>query len=572
MEKPLMERLGELLLREDLLTEEKLQKALDKQKDNGKRLGEVLLSEGMIAEEDLARAISRQLNIPFVTAEQLIRIDKEALEFIPEFFAREYHCLAFGRDEGQLFVVMVDPEDIIVIDNLHKITSQQIVVHIGVQAVIDEALERHYKEHRATGEVTEALSGLDFVVSTEGAELDDIDINQLKKELDDAPIVKLVNLIISDAIKGRATDIHIEPLFDALLVRYRIDGALQEVMTAPLKSATAIISRIKVMSNLNIAERRLPQDGRISIKSPDREVDVRVSIIPTVKGEKAVLRLLDKKGFEFTLGNLGFDSDMLEIFRKWIQMPYGMIIVSGPTGCGKSTTLHAALKEIQNEEDNIVTVEDPVEYQLDKVNQVATNESIGLTFGTSLRSILRQDPDKILIGEIRDKETSDIAIKFALTGHLVFTTLHANDAPSTITRLLDIGVPRYLTGSVTNLVMAQRLVRTICVGCKEEYKPSVEQLQSLRMDPDKYRDTVFYRGKGCVRCRNTGYFGRTALFELLEMKLPIRKIIFDGGNQDDLLIAAKEMGMVTLREAGIRKILVGTVAAEEVAKKTIDEE
>lgn len=567
-----MDRLGELLLKEDLLTEDKLQKALDKQKNNGKRLGEVLLSEGLIEEEDLARAISRQLNVPLVTAEQLIKIDKEALEFIPEFFAREYHCLAFGRAEGQLFVVMVDPEDIIVIDNLQKITSQQIVVHIGVQSVIDEAIERHYKEHRATGEVTEALSGLDFVVSTEGAELDDIDINQLKKELDDAPIVKLVNLIISDAIKGRATDIHIEPLFDALLVRYRIDGALQEVMTAPLKSSTAIISRIKVMSNLNIAERRLPQDGRISIKSPDREVDVRVSIIPTVKGEKAVLRLLDKKGFEFTLGNLGFDNDMLEIFRKWIQMPYGMIIVSGPTGCGKSTTLHAALKEIQNEEDNIVTVEDPVEYQLDKINQVATNDSIGLTFGSSLRSILRQDPDKILIGEIRDKETSDIAIKFALTGHLVFTTLHANDAPSTITRLLDIGVPRYLTGSVTNLVMAQRLVRTICDGCKEEYQPSVDLLQSLHMDPDQYRNTTFYRGKGCVRCRNTGFFGRTALFELLEMKLPIRKVVFDGGNEDDLRIEAKKIGMISLREAGIRKMIAGSVSAEEIARKTIEEE
>jgi len=567
-----MQKLGELLVKEDLLSEEKLQKALERQKENGKRLGEVLLAEGMIDEESLATVISKQLSIPFVTAEKLIKIDKEALEYIPEFFAREYHCLAFGRDEGQLYVVMVDPEDIIVIDNLHKITSQQIIVHIGVQKVIDEAIERHYKEHRATGEVTEALSGLDFVVSTDGAELDDIDINQLKKELDDAPIVKLVNLIISDAIKGRATDIHIEPLFDALLVRYRIDGALQEVMTAPLKSSTAIISRIKVMSNLNIAERRLPQDGRISIKSPDREVDVRVSIMPTVKGEKAVLRLLDKKGFEFTLGNLGFDNDMLEIFRKWILMPYGMVIVSGPTGCGKSTTLHAALKEIQNEEDNIVTVEDPVEYQLDKINQVATSDSIGLTFASSLRSILRQDPDKVLIGEIRDKETADIAIKFALTGHLVFTTLHANDAPSTITRLLDIGVARYLTGSVTNLVMAQRLVRTICDGCKEGYTPSPEMLQKLKMDPDKYGNATFYRGKGCVRCRNTGHFGRTALFELLEMKLPIRKIVFEGGNEDDLRIGAKDAGMVSLREAGIRKILAGTVSAEEVASKTIDED
>ncbi len=567
-----MERLGEVLVRIEVLTEDKLQKALEKQKDNGKRLGEVLLAEGMIDEENLATALSKQLDIPLVSAEDLIKINKEALEYIPEFFAREYHCLAFAHDEGQLHVVMVDPEDIVVIDNLQKITSQQIILHIGVRSVIDEAIERHYKEHRATGEVTEALSGLDFVVSTDGAELDDIDINQLKKELDDAPIVKLVNLIISDAIKGRATDIHIEPLFDALLVRYRIDGALQEVMTAPIKSGVAIISRIKVMSNLNIAERRLPQDGRISIKSPDREVDVRVSIIPTVKGEKAVLRLLDKKGFDFTLGNLGFDNDMLEIFRKWILMPYGMVIVSGPTGCGKSTTLHAALKEIQNEEDNIITVEDPVEYQIDGVNQIATNESIGLTFASSLRSILRQDPDKVLIGEIRDKETADIAIKFALTGHLVFTTLHANDAPSTITRLLDIGVPKYLAGSVTNLIMAQRLVRTLCEGCKEEYKPSIEVFQKLKMDPDKYKNNTFYRETGCVRCRNTGYFGRTALFELLEMKLSIRKVIFEGGNQDDLRQVAAQSGLISIREAGIRKFVAGTVSAKEVISKTIDEE
>jgi type IV pilus assembly protein PilB len=567
-----MQKLGEILLEEKLITEDNLNQGLSRQRENGKRLGEVLLAEGLIGEEDLARVLSRQLQIRYVTAEDLLKVNKEALEFVPEFFAREYHCLAFDKEDDQLHVVMVDPEDIVVIDNLQKITSMQIVVNIGAASVIDEAIERHYKELRATGEVSEALSGMDFIVAADGQDLDDIDVNELKKELDEAPIVKLVNLIISEAIKSRATDIHIEPLFDSLMIRYRVDGALQEIMTAPLKSAMGIISRIKIMSNLNIAERRLPQDGRISIKTPDKEVDVRVSVLPTVRGEKVVLRLLDKKGFEFTLTNLGFDNDMLQIFRKWIHMPYGMIIVSGPTGCGKSTTLHAALKEIQNEEDNIVTVEDPVEYQIDKINQVATNDSIGLTFGSTLRTVLRQDPDKVLIGEIRDKETADIAIKFSLTGHLVFTTLHANDAPSTITRLLDIGVPRYLTGSVTNLVMAQRLVRTICAACKEEYKAPEEELLALKMNPDEHRDTVFYRGKGCVRCRNTGFFGRTALFELLEMKLPVRKVVFEGGNEDDLRIRALKNGMVTLREAGIRKVLAGIVTAEEVLKKTIDED
>ncbi len=567
-----MKLLGEVLLKEKLITEDKLQIGLKAQKANGKRLGEVLLVEGLITDEKLAHGLAVQLGIPLVSAEDLIKIDKEIMELVPEFFAREYHCLAFGRDDDSLKVVMVDPEDIVVIDNLQKITARHIIVHIASQSTIDEAIERHYKELRTTGEVSEALSGMDFIVSADGRELDDIDVNQLKRELDEAPIVKLVNLIISEAIKSRATDIHIEPLFDALLVRYRIDGALQEMMTAPIKSAVAIISRLKIMANLNIAERRLPQDGRISIKSPDREVDVRVSVLPTVRGEKVVLRLLDKKGFEYTLANLGFENEMLQIFRKWIYKPYGMIIVSGPTGSGKSTTLHAALKSVQNEEDNIVTVEDPVEYQIDKINQVATNDSIGLTFESTLRHILRQDPDKVLIGEIRDKETADIAVKFALTGHLVFTTLHANDAPSTITRLLDIGLPRYLVGSVTNLVMAQRLVRTICSGCKQEYIPSPEELLSLKMDPDKHKGAVFYKGKGCVRCRSTGYFGRTALFELMEMKLPIRKVIFEDKNADELRMEALKGGMVSLRDAGIRKMLAGTVSSEEILKKTIDED
>ncbi|HBZ01177.1 MAG TPA: pilus assembly protein PilB [candidate division Zixibacteria bacterium] len=567
-----MQLLGEVLLKEKLIEEDKLKIGLKRQKEIGKRLGEVLLAEGLITDEKLAYGLSCQLGIPLLTAEGLMKVDKSAMELIPEFFAREYHCMAFGKDGDNLHVVLVDPEDIVVIDNLHKITAHQIVISIAPQLIIDEAIEKHYKELRTTGEVSEALSGMDFIISSDGREIDDIDVNKLKAELDEAPIVKLVNLIISEAIKSRATDIHIEPLFDALLIRYRIDGALQEIMTAPQKSSMAIISRVKIMANLNIAERRLPQDGRISIKTPEREVDVRVSVLPTVRGEKIVMRLLDKKGFEFTLANLGFENDMLHIFRKWIAMPYGMIIVSGPTGSGKSTTLHAALKAVQNEEDNIVTVEDPVEYQIDKINQVATNDSIGLTFGTTLRHILRQDPDKVLIGEIRDQETADIAVKFSLTGHLVFTTLHANDAPSTITRLLDIGMPRYLTGSVTNLIMAQRLVRTICSACKYEYEATPEQINALKMNPDKYKGAKFSRGKGCVRCRNTGNYGRTALFELMEMKLPIRRVIFEGKNEDDLRLEAIKMGMVTLREAGIRKALAGQVSAEEILKKTVNED
>jgi len=568
-----MQLLGEILLRENIISDKDLKTALKRQVDHGgKRLGEVLIAEGFITDENLAKALAEQLHIRLVGADELIRIDKEALEYVPEFFAREYHCLPLTTENGTLEVVMVDPEDIVVIDNLQKITSQNIIPLIGAQSIIDEAIERHYKELRTTGEVTAALSGMDFVVSGEGGELDDIDINTLQKELDQAPIVKLVNLIISEAIKNRATDIHIEPLFDSLLIRYRIDGALQEIMTAPKKSANGVISRLKIMANLNIAERRLPQDGRISIVMPEKEVDIRVSVLPTVRGEKIVLRLLDKKGFAFTLPSLGFEPEMLEIFRKWITKPYGMIIVSGPTGCGKSTTLHAALKEIQREEDNIVTVEDPVEYQIDKISQVATSDKIGLTFASTLRHILRQDPDRVLIGEIRDHETADIAIKFALTGHLVFTTLHANDATSTITRLLDIGVPRYLVGSTLNLVMAQRLLRTLCSACKEEYEPDDAELAKLGIERSRIAGRKIYRAKGCVRCRKTGYYGRTGLFELLEIKLPIRKLIYTNKDQDDIRFTAKEAGMLTLRDAGIRKVCAGITSIDEVARTTIEED
>ncbi len=567
-----MQLLGKILVDENIISEKDLQTALKKQIDyGGKRLGDVLIAEGYITDENLANALSEQLQIKLIGPEDLIKIDKEALEYIPEFFAREYHCIARSVNDGILEVVMVDPEDIVVIDNLRKISSMNIIPYIGAQSVIDEAIERHYKELRTTGEVAAALSGMDFVIAGENGGLDDIDVNELKKELDEAPIVKLVNLIISEAIKNRATDIHIEPLFDSLLIRYRIDGALQEIMTAPKKSATGVISRLKIMASLNIAERRLPQDGRITIKMPEKEVDIRVSVLPTVRGEKVVLRLLDKKGFAFTLPSLGLEPEMLDIFRRWITMPYGMIIVSGPTGCGKSTTLHAALKEIQCEEDNIVTVEDPVEYQIDKINQVAANEKIGLTFASTLRHILRQDPDKVLIGEIRDQETADISIKFALTGHLVFTTLHANDAPSTITRLLDIGVPRYLVGSTLNLVMAQRLLRTLCSACKEEYEPDDKELARLNIDRSRIAGKKIYRAKGCVRCRKTGYYGRTGLFELLEVRLPIRKLIYENKDQDDIRFAAINSGMITLREAGIRKALAGLTSISEVARSTVDE-
>lgn len=386
---------------------------------------------------------------------------------------------------------------------------------------------------------------------------------------EDAPVVKLVNLMLQDAIKSRATDIHVEPYEEALVVRFRIDGVLMEVMRPPKASHSGIVSRVKILSKLNIAEKRLPQDGRFTVRTAEKEIDMRVSILPLVTGEKIVMRLLDKSGFAFSLTTLGFDDEDGMIFRRWIRQPYGMVIISGPTGAGKSTTLFAALNEIKSVEDNITTVEDPVEYHVPGINQVQTKAKIGLTFAAALRSILRQDPDKLLIGEIRDEETADIAVKFALTGHLVFSTVHANDAPSTITRLLDIGVPPFLCGSVLNLVMAQRLVRRICQHCKVEYEPDESEMQMLAIDKDFLKGRKFWRGRGCAQCRNTGYHGRTGIFEILEMRKNIRSLVFDNANQDEIRNAAIANGMVTLRDAAFKKIFAGITTSHELLRVTV---
>jgi len=388
----------------------------------------------------------------------------------------------------------------------------------------------------------------------------------------DAPVVKLINLIITEAIKSNATDIHIEPLTNNTRVRFRIDGALREVMSPPIGLHTGMVSLVKVMSKLNIAERRLPQDGHISLKTSMKSVDVRVSITPTVTGEKVVMRLLDKGEFGFSLTTLGFTKSDLGIFHKWIKRPYGITIVSGPTGSGKSTTLHAALKEIKNIENNIVTVEDPVEYRLDGITQIEAKEKIGLTFGKALRSVLRQDPDIVLIGEIRDEETADIAIKFSLTGHLVFTTLHANDAPSTITRLVDIGIPAYLVASSLNLVLAQRLVRKICNNCMEDYTPKESELIAAGISEEQAKEIDFKKGKGCVHCDNTGYSGRTGIFEIIEVNSDIRKLIFAGENQDVIRDAAIKNGMHSLHASGIDKMKLGLTTISEVVKLTVSDE
>lgn len=564
---PQFARIGEVFLHLSIVNEDQIKEALIKQNNFNLKLGETLLKLGYITEEDLLNALHHQLEIDIVDENQLLDLDPNVVKMIPEPFAVSNRVIAVAEDDESVIVATTDPENIVIQDNLKKILSKNVKTVLIGESTLTDTLERYYKSIRTTSEVEDAVGDFGFVAVDE----EENEINIDKSAGADAPIVKLVNLIITEAIKAGATDIHIEPLYKNSRVRYRVDGALREVMSPPIGVHAGIISLIKVMSKLNIAERRLPQDGHISLKTAVKAVDVRVSITPTVTGEKAVLRLLDKGDFGFKLTTLGFSEYNLGIFRKWIKRPYGIIIVSGPTGSGKSTTLHAALKQIQDIETNIVTVEDPVEYRLEGVCQIETKEKIGLTFGAALRSVLRQDPDIVLIGEIRDAETADIAVKFSLTGHLVFSTLHANDAPATITRLVDIGIPSFLVGSSLNLVMAQRLVRKICVHCKADYQPTEEELKDCGITPEEAKKISFKIGKGCVRCDNTGFSGRTGIFEILEVLPSIRKLIFEGKNQDMIREQALKNGMRSLHDSAMEKMVEGVTTIREVIKLTIVE-
>jgi len=564
------EKLGEILIRKGLINQQQLSEGLMRQKERRRKIGETLVSLGSVSEENVYKALSEQWGVEFIPADTLAAKNANALAVVPEAFAKEHFVIPLGFTETSFVVAMADPDDIVAVDNLEKLSGKRVDAKLASPSAILNAIENSYEKIRKQGEVTEAIGDLQFFATSDEDDESMVDMSKTGAQ-EDAPVVKLVNLMLADAIKSRATDIHVEPYEEALVVRFRIDGVLQEVMRPPKASHAGIVSRIKILSKLNIAEKRLPQDGRFTVKTPEKEIDMRVSVLPLVTGEKIVMRLLDKGAFAFSLATLGFVDDDAMTFRRWIRQPYGLIIISGPTGAGKSTTLFAALNEIKSIEDNITTVEDPVEYHVPGVNQVQTKAKIGLTFAAALRSILRQDPDKLLIGEIRDEETADIAVKFALTGHLVFSTVHANDAPSTITRLLDIGVPPFLCGSVLNLVMAQRLVRKICQHCRVEYDPDDEELMSLAIDRAFMKGRKFSKGRGCAQCRNTGYHGRTGIFEVLEMRRNIRSLVFDNANQDEIRNAAMANGMVMLREAAFRKIFAGITTTHELLRVTVQE-
>jgi len=571
----MFEKLGEILVREKLVSQDQLGKALAEQRSSrGKRLGEVLIHLGYVVEENITQGLAAQAGHDYYNPDRLLESKEEALALVPEDFAKEHDALPLFTENGSLVVAIADPDDIALEDSLKRLANTNIKVVMASPTAIHQAIDQLYVRIRKAGEVKETIGELQFFAEADSDDESMVDMTKAQAGEEDAPIVKLVNMIIAEAMKERSTDIHIEVQAERVAVRYRIDGVLQEVMSPPKASHAGIISRIKIISKLNIAERRLPQDGRFSIKSADKDVDVRVSILPTVNGEKVVLRLLDKSSFSMDLTSLGFEDHELKIFRRTIKQPYGMVIVSGPTGSGKSTTLYASLKDILSPDDNITTVEDPVEYHLNGINQVQIKEKIGLTFAATLRSILRQDPDKLLIGEIRDEETADIAVKFSLTGHIVFSTLHANDAPATITRLIDIGIPPFLVGSSLLLVMAQRLVRRICPHCKTAYLPDEYELEMLNPTEDEkkyFEGKQIYRGKGCVHCRNTGYFGRIGIFELMRITTGIRQMIFDNQNQEAIRQSALAEGMYSLRLSGIRKVVAGVTTIHELLRVTTQE-
>jgi type IV pilus assembly protein PilB len=567
--------LGALLIEDKVITQEQLDKALHRQREKGGRLGELIVEMGFASEHQVLEALAKQLDIPYLSPDKDVFIDQELIDLLPERIVRQYNALPISIEDETLTVAMVDPFNITAIDDLGTITKCKINTAIISKSRLELLINLHYNNGLSNSDLQKILDGaknINIEVDKEREEQREVNVERLREQVEEAPIVSLVNYIISNAINERASDIHVEPEENRLNIRYRIDGVLHDIIASPKALQMAIISRIKIMSDMDIAERRLPQDGRFTVRQGARELDLRLSTLPAFFGENVVMRLLEKGSLSIDMNSLGFTDEQLEIFRRYISKPYGMVLLTGPTGSGKTTTLYSALSEIKSVQTNIVTVEDPVEYQIKGIRQVQVNAKIGLTFASGLRHILRQDPDIIMVGEVRDYETAEMAIRSALTGHLVFSTLHTNDAVGTIVRLIDMSVERYLVCSSLHLAVAQRLVRKVCPHCRESYKPSKEVLRSLGIDGKPQKSLLFSRGTGCRRCRETGYYGRTAICEMLEMKAPIRKAILNGADIETLRQVALELGMTTLRESGLQKVREGITTPEEVLRATIEED
>src|SRR2546427_80512 len=558
-------RLGELLVRENLISLQQLQKAQDEQRRAGGRIGYHLTKLGFIEESELTSFLSKQYGVPSINLKEF-DIDAEVVKLVPKEVAEKHQCVPVNRAGASLILAMSDPSNIYAIDDIKFLTGYNVEVVVASEQAIKEALDKYYAEKGPSYE--EVMEGFDEnEISVERDDDGSLDINDLEKSAADAPVVKLVNLILLDAIKKGASDIHVEPYEKDFRVRYRVDGVLYEVMKPPMKLKQAIISRLKIMAELDIAERRLPQDGRIKLKlGKGREMDFRVSVCPTLFGEKVVLRLLDKSTLQLDMTKLGFDPDPLKAFKEAIDRPYGMVLVTGPTGSGKTTTLYSALSELNKTTDNISTAEDPVEFNFSGINQVQMHEDIGLNFAAALRSFLRQDPDIIMVGEIRDFETAEIGIKAALTGHLVLSTLHTNDAPGTVSRLLNMGIEPFLVTSAVNLILAQRLARKLCQECKEEPPVAPEVLRELGWTGEPF---PAYRGAGCTACGGTTYRGRIALYEVMPMGDELREQILAGATALDLKRAAARAGMKTLRQSGLSKVADGMTTIEEILPVTM---
>ncbi len=555
-----------------LITQEQLKEAILRQKQTGKRLGEILVSMHLVTERDITEVLARQFNVPFIDLSNYI-VDPAIAQLVPEHIAERHKLIPINKVGNKLTVAMADPLDIVAIDDITMMTGLQVKTVVATPSDIEKALQEAYGAGTKVDKIIDDLVDIE----KEAAEADELEgIDDLSE--DAAPIIRLVNLIITQAVQSGVSDIHIEPYEKELRVRYRRDGVLYTTMSPPKRAQAAIISRIKIMANLNIAEKRLPQDGRIKIKVSNRPIDLRVSTLPCTWGEKVVMRILDQSSLRVCLEDLGFEPQSLERFKRGISHPYGIILVTGPTGSGKTTTLYSALSTLNDPKVNIMTAEDPVEYMLHGINQVQCNPEIGLTFAAALRAFLRQDPDIIMVGEIRDYETAEIAIKASMTGHLVLSTLHTNDAPSTIGRLLDMGVEAFMVTSSLVLVQAQRLVRTICKDCKMEYRPKPEIVKSFGINEEllrrldlphvDIRNIKFYKGKGCENCNNDGYKGRIGIYEVMEMTENLRQTILRGGSTTDIARLARQEGMLTLRESALRKALLGITTIEEVVRVT----
>ncbi|HVN09550.1 MAG TPA: type IV-A pilus assembly ATPase PilB [Patescibacteria group bacterium] len=567
-------RLGELLVKEKLISQDQLKQALDFQKQHGGRLGTALVKMGLVTDDEVTAVLSRQYGVPSINL-KYYEVDPTVVKLIPQETAVRYQIVPLSRVGSTLTIAMTDPTNVFAMDDIKFMTGFNVEPVVASESAISEAISKFYGENASVQEldkVMKDLAGEETDLELAGEE-EQMDLASLEKAAEEAPIIKLANLILTDSVRKGASDIHIEPYEKEYRVRFRVDGILQAVMSPPMKLKDALTSRLKIMAKLDISEKRLPQDGRIMIKfSKDgkkKELDFRVSTVPTLYGEKIVLRLLDKENLRLDMTKLGFEQESLSKFERNILRPYGMVLVTGPTGSGKTNTLYSSVARLNSPETNIMTAEDPVEFQLGGVNQVQMKEQIGLNFAAALRAFLRQDPNIILVGEIRDFETAEIAVKAALTGHLVLSTLHTNDAPSTISRLMNMGIEPFLVATSVNLICAQRLVRRICANCKEPLPLPEQTLLDAGFTPEEAKTTQIFHGKGCSVCNNSGYKGRVGLYEVMEITDDLKELILVGASAMELKKKALESGMITLRRSGLVKAAAGNTTLEEVLRETV---